>query len=251
MTMKNKFKRFFLVLNLILILTALSCSEANSTVAEPEKNLPKITSIDNVNISIYQGETYSLPEKVKVTFENNTSKDISVNWEINNIPVYSPGVYKIKGTLKEYSKELEAKVEIKALLKENLKEIALKADKALRTLFNGNNFDSKYSKDNYGLVQNYKDSTELLNYLNNYFTEAVAKDIIKTFCKEMDGRLYVRIGQAGMRILYDEKCNVDATQKNNVLYLHFYEDIGGDTLTQKSELIYENGLWLFNNWWYI
>lgn len=251
MTMKNKFKRFFLVLNLILILTALSCSEANSTVAEPEKNLPKITSIDNPNISIYQGETYSLPEKVRVTFDNNSSKDISVNWESNNIPVYSPGAYKIKGMLKEYSKEVEVNLEIKALPKENLMEIALKADKALRTLFNGKNFDDKYSKDNYGLVQNYKDSTELLNYLKNYFTEAVAKDIVKIFCKEMDGRLYVKIGQAGMRVLYEEECSLDVTQKDNILYLHFSKDTGGDILTQKSQLIYENGLWLFNNWWYI
>lgn len=251
MTMKNKFKRFFLVLNLILILTALSCSEANSTVAEPEKNLPKVTSIDNLNISIYQGEPYSLPEKVKVTFENNSSKDISVNWENNNIPVYSSGVYKIKGTLKEYSKEVEANLEIKALSKENLKEIALKADKALRTLFNGKNFDDKYSKDNYGLVQNYKNSTELLNYLKNYFTEAVAKDIVKTFCKEMDGKLYVKIGQGGMRVLYEEECSLDVTQKDNILYLYFSKDTGGDILTQKSQLIYENGKWLFNNWWYI
>lgn len=95
--------------------------------------IPKVTSVKNIDINMYVGDEYCLPEKVKVQYSDGTDGMEKVNWADNNLDIKTVGEYACKGEIEGYDGEVKADITVKSnfLLertspKQNEKNVELK-----------------------------------------------------------------------------------------------------------------------------
>lgn len=95
-------KRCFKVLSLFLIISILFTSLPSTILAA---NL-KIVSIENLSVSVYENQSYSLPKTVAATMSNKTKQEVAVAWNPKTAATSKTGTFVYKGTVKGYPKNV-------------------------------------------------------------------------------------------------------------------------------------------------
>lgn len=75
-----------------------------------------IKNVDPINVTVKQGEKYTLPKTVTATYSNKTQKAVSVTWNPSSINTSKVGVYTFKGSIKGYSKKAVLKLTVVAYI---------------------------------------------------------------------------------------------------------------------------------------
>lgn len=98
-------------------LIAKSAGWIDVTVADNSSNIletisieilnPSIVSYDSMVYTISQFDNFSLPSKVTAHFDNNTSKELFVNWKVNDIDTHQTGSFVFSGILEGYDYPVE------------------------------------------------------------------------------------------------------------------------------------------------
>ncbi|NMM64990.1 hypothetical protein HBE96_20580 [Clostridium sp. P21] len=66
----------------------------------------KITSIDNINASIKQGDSYKLPDEVTANMSNGEKRQVKVNWDKHSDNLNVSGTYVYQGYVEGYDKKV-------------------------------------------------------------------------------------------------------------------------------------------------
>lgn len=72
-----------------------------------------ITGIDNINVTITQGDSYSLPSTVAARMSDSSTRQFSVTWSTNNPDTSQSGTITITGTVSGYSPTISLTLTIK------------------------------------------------------------------------------------------------------------------------------------------
>lgn len=75
---------------------------------------PKVISVKDINVELYTGDEYSLPEEVEVEISDGTTVMKKVNWTNNNLNIRKVGEYLCEGQIIGYDGLLKAKVTVKS-----------------------------------------------------------------------------------------------------------------------------------------
>lgn len=72
----------------------------------------KIENIDDISVSINQGDSYKLPDEVTAVMSDGEKKQVGIEWNKKVNTLASPGNYVYQGQVKGYSKEVDLSVTI-------------------------------------------------------------------------------------------------------------------------------------------
>jgi len=78
------------------------------------KTAAKIESIDSINVSINQGDSYKLPDEVTAIMSDGDEKQVGVVWNKQVNTLASPGSYDYEGTIEGYGKKVDLTLTINA-----------------------------------------------------------------------------------------------------------------------------------------
>lgn len=76
--------------------------------------LPKVISVKDLNISLYVGDEYSLPEKVEVKYSDGTTGIEKINWIDNQLDIKRVGEYACEGQICGYDNVVKANITVKS-----------------------------------------------------------------------------------------------------------------------------------------
>lgn len=77
-----------------------------------EPLLPKIVSIDDIEITVNEGGSFTPPLTVTAKMDNNTSKDVAIVWNPGSVDTNTGMSYNLSGTVKGYSASVNLKLNI-------------------------------------------------------------------------------------------------------------------------------------------
>jgi len=75
---------------------------------------PKVVSVKDINVSLYVGDEYSLPKKVKVKYSDGTTGMEKINWTTNQLDIKKVGKYACEGKIDGYDKLIKANLIVKS-----------------------------------------------------------------------------------------------------------------------------------------
>lgn len=75
---------------------------------------PKVSSVKDINISLYVGDEYSLPEKVEVKYSDRTTGIEKINWIDNQLDIKKVGEYACEGQIDGYDYVIKANITVKS-----------------------------------------------------------------------------------------------------------------------------------------
>ena len=75
----------------------------------------KIASIDDINKTVYQWDSYSLPEQVSVTMNNGTKVDKNVTWDSSEADTSDLGGKTYQGTVEDFEGKVNLHLSVKAI----------------------------------------------------------------------------------------------------------------------------------------
>lgn len=144
------------------------------------------------------------------------------------------------------------------LSEEEIRQLTIKADDALTKVFSCSNIDMKDTIKKtgqegmaLGRSLNYSSRGEAEKDLLRFFDKDNINKFLNNMTLEKNGKLYVLIGQAGMRP--DLKTAAIKVKKEEaelqVEYTTVYSN--SDKVTENKTLILENNKWIFKDLWYI
>lgn len=141
------------------------------------------------------------------------------------------------------------------LSEEEVMNLVLNAEYALKGIFNGTAYYSKniIVQDNYtyGEVTNFKSREEIKQSLAPYFTEQVIENILNKYLITHNGKLYFVLGNAGLRVDY-KTCKKEFNyEKNKITITLTEQDNTADIFSEVKTLELINGKWLFTDFWYV
>ena len=151
----------------------------------------------------------------------------------------------------------EASKAVSTLSNNKIRTLTLQADNAITKAFSCNNVDCNNpinkTKDNnsfeYGRSLTYTSRNQIKNDLLKYFDENNLDKFIDNMTLVESGKLYVLIGQEGMRP--DLKtCNMKVIRKQGEIQVNFTDGSGDGKVSEDKTLVYEHSRWLFKNLWY-
>lgn len=138
-----------------------------------------------------------------------------------------------------------------------IRAMTLEADNAITRAFSCNNVDCNNpinkTKDNssfqYGRSLTYTSRNQIKKDLLKYFDENSLNKFIDNMTIVQNGKLYVLIGQEGMRP--DLKtCNMKVKRKQGEIQVTFTDGSGDGKVSEDKTLVFEHDRWIFKNLWY-
>lgn len=92
---------------------AISGSDVKAiAVVTVEEKKASIVSIEDINVSIEQYSSYTLPKKVTATFEDGTQSDVEVIWDTDKVDTIKTGTFTVEGTVKGYPSKVKLNLTI-------------------------------------------------------------------------------------------------------------------------------------------
>jgi len=76
--------------------------------------VPKVVSVKDLNVSLYIGDEYDLPEKVEVTYSDGTTGIEKINWTYDELDFKKVGEYAYEGDIEGYDKAIKANITVKS-----------------------------------------------------------------------------------------------------------------------------------------
>lgn len=172
-------KRFLKLLSFVLIVSILCSFWSRSTLAVTLK----ISNIKNLSASVYEKQSYVLPNKVTATMSNKKTQTVAITWSPKTAVTSKAGTFVYKGTVKGYAKQV--------LL--TLKVIPIPAVKP-RVVVNGKVNEVKGYEMNGELYFKPQDIVQVMSGSNKPFTTAmIAKKTITAASVTVEKVNYIKM----------------------------------------------------------
>ncbi|MCM1991639.1 Ig-like domain-containing protein [Oceanirhabdus seepicola] len=75
---------------------------------------PKVVSVKDINVSLYVGDEYSLPKKLKVKYSDGTTGMEKINWTTNQLDIKKVGEYVCEGEIDGCDNVIKANITVKS-----------------------------------------------------------------------------------------------------------------------------------------
>lgn len=76
--------------------------------------IPKVISVPDINITLYQSDYYSLPKSLVASMSDGTQGIVAVTWNSDSIDLSKTGIFNYEGTIDGYEKKVKFTVLIKS-----------------------------------------------------------------------------------------------------------------------------------------
>lgn len=96
----------------------------NFKTSSKSASIDKITSMDNIDVSINQGDSYKLPNTVTAVMSSGSKNQVKVVWDNPFDSLSTPGNYIFQGTIEGYDKKIILSLLVNAPNKNNLSSIS-------------------------------------------------------------------------------------------------------------------------------
>lgn len=220
------------------------------------ENIKNMFEVINYDYTAMQGNNFQLPAEGMINV-NGEEITVPIEWNDNLVSTNSLGNYNYDGINEQYGRRFTVNLEVvyKPLSESKIREMTFLAKKNIDDVMFCKNLDLNNSiviedRGEWATSYKYTSKQQIIDALYNYCTESSIYEFLDKYTIEVDNKLYLKIGQAGMATQVEVMQDTMKIEQNeDSIYVSYNAEARGVEANSEYTFIKVDGKWLLNKVW--